>query len=122
MRSHTTSGAAPHTSAEPASDTAVDTGVDAGADTEADTEGGTIRYWAAAKEAAGVAEEGYREPTLGAALEAARQRHSGHPEFARVLQRCSFLVDGEPAGTRDPDTIELSPNGTVEVLPPFAGG
>ena len=83
---------------------------------------GTIRYWAAAKDAAGVAEEEYREPTLGAALDVARARVGRRPEFSRVLQRCSFLVDGTPAGTRDPYTVELSEGGTVEVLPPFAGG
>ena len=44
------------------------------------------------------------------------------PEFARVLLRCSFLVDGEPVGTRDHKTIQLAEGGTVEVLPPFAGG
>lgn len=83
---------------------------------------GTIRYWAAAKEAAGVAEESYHEDTLGSALDAARARHADRPEFARVLQRSAFLVNGEPAGTRDPYTVELGEGGTVEVLPPFAGG
>lgn len=83
---------------------------------------GTIRYWAAARGAAGVAEEDYHEETLGDALDAARARHSDTPEFDRVLQRCSFLVDGDPAGARDPYTIPLSGGGTVEVLPPFAGG
>lgn len=83
---------------------------------------GTIRYWAAAKEAAGVAEEEYIEETLGAALDAARARHADRPQFARVLQRSSFLVDGDPASTRDPYTIPLRHGGTIEVLPPFAGG
>lgn len=83
---------------------------------------GTIRYWAAAKEAAGVAEEEYREGTLGEALDAAKTRSARRPELTRVLERCSFLVDGAPAGTRDPYTVELSEGGTVEVLPPFAGG
>lgn len=83
---------------------------------------GTIRYWAAAKEAAGVAEEGYDADTLGAALDAARARHAGRPEFARVLGRCSFIVDGQPVGTRDHDSVHLREGGRVEVLPPFAGG
>lgn len=84
--------------------------------------GGTIRYWAAARDAAGVAEEAHQETTLGAALEAARQRHADRPEFARVLKRCSFLVDGQPVGGRDPDLVELPAGAVVEVLPPFAGG
>ncbi|MFD8387111.1 MoaD/ThiS family protein [Streptomyces sp. NPDC059679] len=83
---------------------------------------GTIRYWAAAKAAAGTAEEPYAAATLSEALAAARQRHTARPEFARVLGRCSFLVDGAPVGTRDHKTVQLAEGGTVEVLPPFAGG
>lgn len=83
---------------------------------------GTIRYWAAAKSAAGLAEEAYQAGTLAEALDAAHERHAGSPEFARVLSRCSFLVDGNPAGTRDRATVRLTDGGTVEVLPPFAGG
>jgi sulfur-carrier protein len=83
---------------------------------------GTIRYWAAAKAAAGTAEEPYAAATLADALAAARQRHTAEPEFARVLLRCSFLVDGDPVGTRDHATVQLAQGGTVEVLPPFAGG
>lgn len=83
---------------------------------------GTIRYWAAAKAAAGVAEETYEAATLAEALDAARRRHAQSPEFARVLLRCSFLVDERPAGGRDPGAVRLTEGGTVEVLPPFAGG
>ena len=83
---------------------------------------GTIRYWAAAKAAAGTPEEPYEAVTLAEALRAAGERHSGRPEFARVLARSSFLVDGTPVGTRDHATIRLADGGTVEVLPPFAGG
>ncbi|WP_327355156.1 MoaD/ThiS family protein [Streptomyces sp. NBC_01304] len=81
---------------------------------------GTIRYWAAAKQAAGLAEEPYDAATLAEALTGARQRHPG--ELVRVLQRCSFLIDGDPVGTRDHETVRLAEGGTVEVLPPFAGG
>ncbi|MER0244429.1 MoaD/ThiS family protein [Streptomyces sp. HSW2009] len=83
---------------------------------------GTIRYWAAAKAAAGTAEESYAAHTLADALTAARHRHGASPEFARVLLRCSFLVDGVSVGTRAHDTVQLADGGTVEVLPPFAGG
>lgn len=81
---------------------------------------GTIRYWAAAKSAAGVAEEPYQAATLAEALDAARELHPG--ELVRVLLRCSFLIDGDPVGTRPHDTVRLAEGGTVEVLPPFAGG
>lgn len=94
----------------------------AAADTAARSAAGTIRYWAAAKAAAGTAEEPYRAVTLADALAAARERHAADPEFARVLLRCSFLVDGNPVGTRDHAAVHLPDGGTVEVLPPFAGG
>jgi molybdopterin converting factor small subunit len=83
---------------------------------------GTIRYWAAAKAAAGTAQEPYDAVTLAEALEHARARHAERPEFGRVLGSCSFLVDGDPVGTRDHAVVELRQGGTVEVLPPFAGG
>lgn len=83
---------------------------------------GTVRYWAAAKAAAGTAEEPYAAATLAEALDAARAVHAANPDFARVLLRCSFLVDGDPVGTRDHGTVALAEGGTVEVLPPFAGG
>lgn len=77
---------------------------------------GTLRFWAAAKAAAGVAEEPCEGATLGEVLAAARAGHGA--ELARVLERSSFLVDGVRAG---PDT-ELGEGAVVEVLPPFAGG
>ncbi|MEU3243565.1 MULTISPECIES: MoaD/ThiS family protein [unclassified Streptomyces] len=81
---------------------------------------GTVRYWAAAKAAAGVAEEPYDAGTLAEALDEVRERHPG--ELVRVLRRCSFLIDGAPVGTRGHETVPLAEGGTVEVLPPFAGG
>ncbi|MGW1724775.1 MoaD/ThiS family protein [Streptomyces sp. NPDC002306] len=80
----------------------------------------TVRYWAAAKAAAGIAEEPYDALTLAEALAAVRERHPG--ELVRVLARCSFLIDGDPVGTRGHETVRLAEGGTVEVLPPFAGG
>jgi molybdopterin synthase sulfur carrier subunit len=81
---------------------------------------GTIRYWAAAKEAAGRAEEPYDAATLAEALAAAR---AGRDErFAAVLARCSYLVDTHPVGSRDHARVELAEGGVIEVLPPFAGG
>lgn len=81
---------------------------------------GTIRYWAAAKAAAGVAEEPYAAGSLAEALSAARAAHG--ERLAAVLDRCSFVVDGAPVGARPPSTVTLTDGGTVEVLPPFAGG
>ncbi len=83
---------------------------------------GVIRYWAAAKAEAGTAEEPYAAATLAEALDAARARHAERPRFAQVLAHCSFLVDGAQVGSRDHAEVALTEGGTVEVLPPFAGG
>ncbi|MFC8451858.1 MoaD/ThiS family protein [Kitasatospora sp. NPDC057223] len=84
--------------------------------------GGTIRYWAAAKSEAGLAEEPYLAATLAEALAGARQRHADRPRFLQVLGHSSFLVDSSPVGGRDHSAVALTEGGTVEVLPPFAGG
>lgn len=81
---------------------------------------GTIRYWAAAKAAAGVPEEPFAEGLLADVLAAAVARH-GEP-LAHVVRRSSFLVDGAPVGTRDHRGVALADGAVVEVLPPFAGG
>jgi len=83
---------------------------------------GVIRYWAAAKAAAGTDAEPYDAATLAEALAAARGRHAAEPGFEQVLRRCSYLVDGNPVGTRDHADVPLIEGGAVEVLPPFAGG
>jgi sulfur-carrier protein len=81
---------------------------------------GLIRYWAAARAAAGVAEEPYDAVTLEEALTTAAAGRD--EEFARVIARSSCLIDGDPVGTRDHASVRLPEGGTVEVLPPFAGG
>ena len=84
---------------------------------------GTLRYWAAAREAAGTAQEPYAASTLAEALRGAVAAHGGEGgALAAVLRRCAFVIDGAPAGKRDPAAVELVEGGTVEVLPPFAGG
>jgi molybdopterin synthase sulfur carrier subunit len=88
----------------------------------------TLRYWAAAKEAAGLAEETLTAETLADALAAARgmagQRTSRRQDarLAAVLARSSFLIDGLPVGVRAPDAVVLPDAAVIEVLPPFAGG
>lgn len=81
---------------------------------------GVIRYWAAARSAAGVEQEPFDAATLAQALETARGARD--VEFSRVLARSSFLIDGDPVGARSHDTVTLPEGATVEVLPPFAGG
>lgn len=74
-----------------------------------------VRYWAAAREAAGVEEETVVAATAG---EATRVAAETHPGLEKVLQVATLLVDGHRAG---PETA-VSAGGTVEILPPFAGG
>lgn len=80
----------------------------------------TVRYWAAARAAAGVAEESITAPTLAAALAAGSA--ADNPELRRVIARSSFLVDGVPVGRRAAEDVALTDGAVVEVLPPFAGG
>jgi molybdopterin converting factor small subunit len=85
----------------------------------------TMRYWAAAKDAAGVAEQRVTADTLAEALASAVAAAAGTGDSAvlqTVLARCSFLVDGNPVGRRSPESVQLSAENVVEVLPPFAGG
>jgi molybdopterin converting factor small subunit len=82
----------------------------------------TVRYWAAAKQAAGVAEEVLAAGTLAEMLAAVRARHPAAPALEGVLARSAFLIDGEQAGNRPPESVILREGAVVEVLPPFAGG
>ena len=76
----------------------------------------TVRYFAAAAEAAGRDEERVSvAPTAGALRALLAERYG--PAMGRVLEVGSLLVDG--VVTRDP----LRPLAErVDVLPPFAGG
>nr|WP_312858392.1 MoaD/ThiS family protein [Pseudonocardia pini] len=79
-----------------------------------------VRYFAAAKSAAGTQAETLEVPTgasVAALAEILAERHG--PEFARVLARCSFLVD--EIAVRDRERV-LPEGAVVDVLPPFAGG
>jgi molybdopterin converting factor small subunit len=79
----------------------------------------TVRYFAAARGAAGFDDEiiGVAPGTTVGAL--VRSLGERDPELAKVLSRCSFLCDG--IAVRDLE-ITLSDAQTVDVLPPFAGG
>jgi molybdopterin converting factor small subunit len=77
---------------------------------------GTIRYWAAARAAAGTHEEAFAGQVLGDVIVAVTAAHG--TELGRVLGHCTFLVDGVRA---NPQTT-LTDGVVIEVLPPFAGG
>ena len=80
----------------------------------------TVRYYAAARAAAGVERESVEVPpgaTVDILLKTVRTTHGD--DLARVLDRCSFLLD--EVAVRDRDT-RLPDGAVVDVLPPFAGG
>ncbi|GAA1263026.1 MoaD/ThiS family protein [Saccharothrix xinjiangensis] len=81
----------------------------------------TVRYFAGARAAVGVADESFElpdeAPTVASVLAAVRDRHGDRVK--RVLPACSFLLDG--VAVRDPDTTVWS-GSQLDVLPPFAGG
>lgn len=80
----------------------------------------TLRYWAAARAAAGVPSEETDAATLADALAQAVARHGSGLE--KVLSVCSYVVDGDPVGARAHDAVALGGDALVDVLPPFAGG
>ena len=78
-----------------------------------------IRYFAAARAAAGVEDETLGI-TAGTTVAGLVDRLSGRdPKLAAVLARCSFLCDGIAVRDRNEP---LKSRQTVDVLPPYAGG
>ncbi|MCW2931528.1 MAG: molybdopterin converting factor, subunit 1 [Actinomycetia bacterium] len=82
----------------------------------------TIRYWAAAKDAAGTPEEVMEAATLAAALAAALAARPGDDRLRQVMARSSFLVNALPVHREAYEETVLEDGATIEVLPPFAGG
>jgi sulfur-carrier protein len=82
----------------------------------------TIQYWAAAREAAGVAAETVDAQTLAEALELIVARRGDDQRLRSVLSASSFLVDGAAAGRRVAADLVLADAAVIEVLPQFAGG
>ena len=81
----------------------------------------TVRYWAAAKAAAGVPEEQLDAAgTLAGLLDAVRAAHG--EDLDRVLGRCSYLVDEVSPGRTPHADVPVPDGSVVDVLPPFAGG
>ena len=76
----------------------------------------TVRFFAAARAAAGV-----NEVTLdsSSAMHILDQAVALHPKLAQVLPQCSYLFD--EVSLRDLSVVV--PDGSIlDVLPPFAGG
>ncbi|MEV7431925.1 MoaD/ThiS family protein [Nocardioides sp. NPDC092400] len=84
-----------------------------------------VRYWAAAKAAAGTSEDVLPVDgplTLAQVRDRALDLHPGADRLADILRTCSTLVGDRPTGTNDPDATVVAPGSSVEFLPPFAGG
>ena len=80
----------------------------------------TVRYYAAARAAAGVETESVEVPpgaTVDILLKTVRATHGD--DLARVLDRCSFLLDEVAVRDRE---HSLHDGALLDVLPPFAGG
>ncbi|MFD2793799.1 MoaD/ThiS family protein [Promicromonospora vindobonensis] len=77
----------------------------------------TVRYFAGAREAAGVTTDQLGGPTSVAALREVLAE--SRPGLVPVLPRCALLVAGARATS---DEAEVPDGVTVDVLPPFAGG
>ncbi|MFC9773019.1 MULTISPECIES: MoaD/ThiS family protein [unclassified Pseudarthrobacter] len=86
-----------------------------------------VRYFAAARAAAGFEEEKFDLPAgatvadlLDAVLAMPREEPpAGTPPLARILSRSSFLLN--EVAVRDRSTV-VGADDVVDVLPPFAGG
>ena len=86
-----------------------------------------MRYWAAARAAAGVEQDVVDVPdegtrSLASVLEEVVRDRPGNRRFADVVEMCSVLVGEVPVGARPHDEVELHGGDVVELLPPFAGG
>ena len=84
----------------------------------------TVRYWAAARSAAGTDHDDlpFDGPTTLA--DVVRLVVEAHPDpaLAKVLDVCSVLVGDRPVSTEDPADVKVRPGDSIEFLPPFAGG
>jgi molybdopterin synthase sulfur carrier subunit len=81
-----------------------------------------VRYWAAARAAAGRETDDVPGQTLSDVLAAVRELHADNLRLLKVIDVCSVLVGERPVGTQDPAAVRIDPGETVELLPPFAGG
>ena len=76
-----------------------------------------VRYFAAARAAAGCPEEKIAAATLDDLVATIGARHG--QRLTTVVGACSFLIDGVANHDR---RAALPAGATVDVLPPFAGG
>lgn len=79
----------------------------------------TVRYFAAARAAAGAEAETMHIQSGTTVAGLVDELGARDAELAKVLKRCSFLCDG--VAVRDAG-VTLKAEQIIDVLPPFAGG
>lgn len=79
----------------------------------------TVRYFAAARAAAGAESETVTVRQGATVADLLSDLAGRDARLATVLGRCSYLCDG--IAIRDRGTA-LHPGETIDILPPFAGG
>ena len=82
-----------------------------------------VRYFAAARAAAGVPEEKLVVPAPACVqdvLRAAVDRHGAR--LQQVLERCSYLLEEVAVHAATAGSTTVADGDVLDVLPPFAGG
>ena len=82
----------------------------------------TVRYWAAARAAAGGPEDVVSGGTVAEVLDAVRRLHADNARLLQVLGVSSLLLGRRPWARGTARRCRSSDGDVLEVLPPFAGG
>ncbi len=82
----------------------------------------TVRYFAAARAAAGAESETVTMRPGATVAELVDVLAGRGTRLATVLSRCSYLCDGIAVRNDAATSRRLRPGETIDVLPPFAGG
>ena len=82
----------------------------------------TLRFFAAARAAAGADSETITMRAGGTVAELVDDLAGRNPRLSTVLSRCSYLCDGVAVRGESATVRPLYTGQTIDVLPPFAGG
>jgi molybdopterin synthase sulfur carrier subunit len=79
----------------------------------------TVRFWAAARAAAGTDTV---VVAAGSLVDVLDDLTTKYPDLSALLPRCSLLLDGVAVGRDAVYSTSAAVGATLEILPPFAGG
>ena len=82
----------------------------------------TVRYFAAARAAAGTESEIVNVRPGVTVAEVVQSLAKRKPQLSTVLGRCSYLCDGIAVSFEAATVRPVGFDQTIDVLPPFAGG